>query len=462
MDIKRYILIALIQILSINIITAESLPPLPTTDSTPSATENPTSKTFFEKIGGIFSNDSKSEPPGSLPPAHPTDSPKAMPDAEDDKPFLDIGNNQLPSIDSSQDGDKENLKIPDVMNMQDAPTAPATHNADTSPQSFPAPAAGAAKTPDNHEELVIPSLPDDEHHDAPITNIKEPPATNTAPSNSTAPNPKDLLTQEPAEQEAQPRANTPGAALDDASTISEVPATYPSINTQTLDTEPAAEADSAAKSPIIIPTLPEENTETPPVAADNQEQQNQVQDSSEEQTDSQVSSEEFVTNETKMLLLPNDDVVLGAAAPAAQLEEMDFFSYFEIFQKYYKSPEDTKRLVEFQNFIAHYYDDPSNESNNDRALSKGQAANEAFDAVRNNNLIALRVVLDNYKTLQSIDESGNNLLHTATLDDDYFVAKFLIVKGVNLSSINYQSQTALDIASRLNNNTIYLLFQKAK
>ena len=63
---------------------------------------------------------------------------------------------------------------------------------------------------------------------------------------------------------------------------------------------------------------------------------------------------EFVKNEAQVLILPDDDIVLGDPTEKAMLEQMDFTSYIEIFwNKYYDFVREPQRL-KMEKFIKDY------------------------------------------------------------------------------------------------------------
>lgn len=63
---------------------------------------------------------------------------------------------------------------------------------------------------------------------------------------------------------------------------------------------------------------------------------------------------QFISNETQVLMLPNDDVVLGKLTNEAQLALMSMYSYLEIFWKNYDRIERMPKRMEINQFINDY------------------------------------------------------------------------------------------------------------
>lgn len=63
---------------------------------------------------------------------------------------------------------------------------------------------------------------------------------------------------------------------------------------------------------------------------------------------------QFINNETQVLMLPNDDVVLGKLTNEAQLALMSMYSYLEIFWKNYDRIERMPKRMEINQFINNY------------------------------------------------------------------------------------------------------------
>ncbi|AFC71529.1 ankyrin repeat domain-containing protein [Rickettsia australis] len=196
---------------------------------------------------------------------------------------------------------------------------------------------------------------------------------------------------------------------------------------------------------------------SPPVSSPNvtiQEQDNKVNNETSESTT------KFVKNETQMLLLPDDDIVLGKLTEQATLEQMDMYAYIELFQKKEEWIASAKRRKVVESFIK--YDSDINKKKDIYAnLSYCKAVDNAFRAVDSNNLFGLRALLDVYPILQEKSRSGETLLTAAIYNNNYYLAKFLVIRGVKSSTINDECQYPLDIALAQENANIACMLIKA-
>lgn len=166
--------------------------------------------------------------------------------------------------------------------------------------------------------------------------------------------------------------------------------------------------------------------------------------------------QQFMINEGKLLLLPNDDIVLGDLMPEARLEQIDFIGYVQDYKKAARRMYETTEARSIKSFITNY----------DRHRSKVDefkkyAKREAFVSVSKSNISALRVLIDDYPVLQAEDRRGGGLLHRAVRLDNYLVAKYLILRGINLNKRDQDNESPLTIAQRLPNNQIENLLIRA-
>lgn len=169
----------------------------------------------------------------------------------------------------------------------------------------------------------------------------------------------------------------------------------------------------------------------------------------------------FVKDETQMLLLPDDDIVLGKLTEQATLEQMDMYAYIELFQKKAEWIASAERRKVVESFIK--YDNNINKKKDIYAnLSYCSAVENAFRAVDRNNLFGLRALLDVYPILQEKGRSGETLLTAAIYNDNYYLAKFLVIRGINISTLNDECQYPLDIALAQGNANIACMLIKAK
>lgn len=197
---------------------------------------------------------------------------------------------------------------------------------------------------------------------------------------------------------------------------------------------------------------------SPPVSTPNvtiQKQDNKVNSETSE------SITKFVKDETQMLLLPDDDIVLGKLTEQATLEQMDMYAYIELFQKQEEWIASAERRKVVESVIK--YDNDINKKKDIYAnLSYCKAVDNAFRAVDRNNLFGLRALLDVYPILQEKSRSGETLLTAAIYNDNYYLAKFLVIRGIKISTLNDECQYPLDIALAQGNANIACMLIKAK
>jgi len=168
----------------------------------------------------------------------------------------------------------------------------------------------------------------------------------------------------------------------------------------------------------------------------------------------------FVNDEAQVLILPNDEVVLGEVTKESQLELMDLNSYLKIFWDNYNSIKNEPARQAINSFIENY----DSNFNKQAVPSKNEnmdALSEAFKAIDRNNIYDLINLLDGYPIIQLVDADGNTLLHKAVYKNNYPAAKFLIMKGIDLSTKNNQGITALEIAVAQDRPEIETLLRSA-
>ncbi|AAU03700.1 ankyrin repeat domain-containing protein [Rickettsia typhi] len=173
-------------------------------------------------------------------------------------------------------------------------------------------------------------------------------------------------------------------------------------------------------------------------------------------------AKEFVKNETQMLFLPDDDIVLGKLTEHATLEQMDMYGYIKLFQKKegWIASMGKRKLVE--SFIKYDIDINKNKDIYSN-LSYYSAVDNAFRAVARNNLFELRALLDVYPILQEKNSTGETLLTAAIYNDNYYLAKFLVIRGIKTSVLKKdECKYPLDIASSQGNTNIVCMLMKAK
>ncbi len=182
----------------------------------------------------------------------------------------------------------------------------------------------------------------------------------------------------------------------------------------------------------------------------------------------------FVEDESIMLQLKDDDVVLGKLTHGAMLDQIDFDNYVKLFWEHFRNPENEKQKLEIDKFLEDYdnkhygsdilpYIDEDSRGNPPTTppLNEGDLRTQAIEAAQNGDLESLRIWVDNYPLLNVYDEDGNNLLAIAVMNDQYFVAEYLLLKGIEYRNKNAYHETALDIAIKNNSFNIIKLLQNA-
>lgn len=165
----------------------------------------------------------------------------------------------------------------------------------------------------------------------------------------------------------------------------------------------------------------------------------------------------FVIDEAKVLLLPNDDVVEGELTDSAAQEQMDFLNYSKLYELQLDFANKYGKREVIDNFLKNY----DINFNKVAILTDVEAASQAFNVLGKNNLFAMRTLLDNNSLLQAKNERGDTLLHAAVELDNYTLAKFLIIRGVNLLAYNDRGETPYMISQEIGDDDISKLLESA-
>lgn len=178
-------------------------------------------------------------------------------------------------------------------------------------------------------------------------------------------------------------------------------------------------------------------------------------------TELMESATKFAKDESQMLLLPNDDIVLGKLTEQATLDQMNIYSYIKLFQKKeeWVANADRRKAVES---LVKYDNDLNKKKDITATLSYCSAIDSAFRSIDRNNLSKLRVLLDIYPIIQEKNNRGDTLLTAAVYKDNYYLAKFLVIRGIKLATLNSECQYPLDIALARRNANIACMLNKAK
>lgn len=153
--------------------------------------------------------------------------------------------------------------------------------------------------------------------------------------------------------------------------------------------------------------------------------------------------EKFIHNETQMLLVPDDDVLLGVLSDDARSNYMGYSEYLSLYLQYRESVKKSKQRDDALAFID---DRRAIDGNDIPLLSDRYLFTNAVSHIQDSRLDDLRALVDNYNILDLIDNRGNTLLHVAAYKDNMNLTKWLIMRGANVSAINYDSISPLDIA----------------
>ncbi|UCM92870.1 ankyrin repeat domain-containing protein [Candidatus Tisiphia endosymbiont of Melanophora roralis] len=381
--------------------------------------------------------------------------------------FIDLGNNKLPTLENTKELDqldkhlyqKIDLDTPsknDSNTNKDSPTLPTTEVKDAVPikpldsSAQSKPQIDIPSSNKSEPQATVPSVTIPDKEKDPVI-LQQ--SSNADNKEVVAPN-LDIL---PSSQEKKPASPQVTAPI--------VPIVSPKENTESKVTKPqtlipvfvkkdkqlddssktALEKDTIERDRNVIKEVQEVNKYQPHQSAITKDKASTIKETSPKIT-------EFVQDETQMLLLPNDDVVLGELTEEARLEQMDMYSFIQMFKKIYDSDNRKQQRKMIDNFINNYDSDF-------HTTIVSDATDRAFEAVRKNNLFVLRVLLDNYPIIQRRGNDNYTLLHEAAETNNYYIAKLLIMRGINIKATNYHCRTALDISDEQNNNVGCLIMK---
>ena len=107
------------------------------------------------------------------------------------------------------------------------------------------------------------------------------------------------------------------------------------------------EFEAKTSKPAIVPKISESE-----LSLENKSKQVDLKASDLEEFDAKQLK--FVNNEAQVLILPNDDIVLGVLVDEAKLEQMDFRSYIDKFWENYNKLKREPRRLEIERFVENY------------------------------------------------------------------------------------------------------------
>lgn len=376
-------------------------------------TELPKPRSFFQKLKNLFRFQQEVEKPATT--SSETETHLAENTPTDQEPFIDLNKVKLPELQTTQETSSKELEIPagfSDQQTQDAADKSITSN-EQKAENLPPPSSSPSTTlPKETLAVAAPSLSTSEQS-AGMEAAQESKAESENNQNSPAP--------------PSPPIETTSTTVNDS-----LPSSRETISTVNVPAAPKVEQDFDQKAP-----LPSSNNENKELSTE---------------------QAKFVSDEAKVLLLPNDDIVMGELSEQAKLEQMDFYSYVALFNKLQNWNNRFPKRAAIENFITNY----ESNFNAVKPYTSKEISNYAFAAIKKDNLFELRALLDNFQILQTLDDNGNTLLHQAVKEGNYRLVKFLIMRGINLSAYNASKQTPLMIAEKQGYDDIARLLRKTK
>ncbi len=180
--------------------------------------------------------------------------------------------------------------------------------------------------------------------------------------------------------------------------------------------------------------------------------------SSDEVTALTPEHEQFIKNETIMLML-EDEIASSAVSGIGNMEDIEVTpsQHIKLFWRdyYYYLPARVAQRHAMQSFVserASYH--PSD-------VSEEELHKQLFEVVAQGSVSDVRAMIDNYPLLQVRDNSGRNTLSVAVMDDNISVARFLLLRGIDLYALDYRGGTAFSIAAMTGNRNMLNLLKNA-
>ncbi|WP_425363259.1 hypothetical protein [Candidatus Tisiphia endosymbiont of Hybos culiciformis] len=409
--------------------------------------------------------------------------------------FIDLGNNKLPSLGNTLDDKKinnsEELKQLDkIPSRKIEPEESRKNNNSIDNNSSTLPPTEKQNTESQDTPIDVPILPKPQIAGEQIDNKANPEVTEPNVSPITIPDKeKNPVDSRQADSEDKKGEVTPNLDI--------VPSLQEKKPTESQETPPIIPAvlpkentESKATKPDIIPIIPKNSpvsatsqTQTPvPVFVKDDKQPEQSSKVVEEKDNNVVKEERkvnekqsnkvtpitqsavstikeispeitlFIEDEKQMLFLPDDDIVLGKITEEARLDQMAMYEFIQMSKRIYDSGyrENQRKIID--RFIDNY--------NSDVRIANSivnEASDKTFEAVRKNNLFVLRTLLDNYLIIQKRGDDNYTLLHEAAETGNYYMAKFLIMRGISIKATDYHYRTALEISDEQNDNVSCLI-----
>lgn len=133
---------------------------------------------------------------------------------------------------------------------------------------------------------------------------------------------------------------------------------------------------------------------------------------------------EFVINETKLLLIPRDDVELGELSDPYSPEIMHYSEFIKNYRKhlYYEmNLANSNKLKNIQTILA---------NNNNSALSYYDVRDEVFSSAEKGDIDKIRAIYDNthLNFFNMRSSSCENIIEISAKNGNYFLSKYLTIK----------------------------------
>ncbi len=164
----------------------------------------------------------------------------------------------------------------------------------------------------------------------------------------------------------------------------------------------------------------------------------------------------FLKDEMIMLRVDDDDIVLGSLTDKARLEQMNYVDYLHLVAKSLQDEKDFNKANEIAWFVLSHSKEGS-----DVEFSRPYLLRESTDSIDMGNLTTVRTLSDYYAVVNLVDNKGNNLLHLATSNANAPIAKWLIMKGVDINALNMDAISPLGLAESNQYWEIFNLLEKA-
>jgi len=477
--IKKLFIIILLLFFSINssyIAVSAPLPPLPSIEDSKQQNKDTeitgnskTKKTqsFFQKIKSLFGHKEKVKPKQTII------AKKEQNDTTQEESLIDFGSNQLPTLKHENLGKDGALTLPSGFQEENKQLKPDDIKmSEEKTKTEPSISAKGQEVVSEH----LPEKPDD-------IKISEEKAK-TEP-NVSAKGQEVVSEHLPEKTDKDPllvNANKDNIEKVDNNKNEMEPSTKPDINVTFLDNPPAQEPTKPVILPLVppvavntnipkeLPTLKEPNIAIAPKAETQwhkqtidkrNESKRIIKKESEKRSDNSNNKEitmdqtRFVNDEAKVLLLPNDEIVLGQLLENIKIEQMDAHSYMNLFQKFEEQEVQLDKRMVVDSFLENY----DHNFHVDNKVHLSEPFYDSLDAIKKDSLFRLRALIDKYPILQKKGENNETLLHHAVMFDNYYLVKFLIMRGIDLQSINSDGETALMISENMQDVNIERLLR---